>query len=93
MNLDSLDKMIIISSGSKDNLGISRKVFITSLGLKEKLRPKKYKKERYTIGNFNMKDLSKIIREFDRLPYKSYESRRPKHELTDSYFYLARQLD
>ena len=39
-----------------------------------------------------MKDLSKIIREFEKLPYKSYERRRPKHDPTDSYFYLARQL-
>ena len=39
-----------------------------------------------------MKDLSKIIREFENLLYKSYERRRPKHEPTDSYFYLARQL-
>ena len=40
-----------------------------------------------------MKNFSKIIREFDRLPYKIYERRRPKHEPTDSYFYLARQLE
>ena len=35
---------------------------------------------------------SKLIREFDKSPYKSYERRRPKHERTESYFYLARQL-
>ena len=40
-----------------------------------------------------MKDLSKIIREFEKLPYKSYERRRPKNEPADSYFYLARQLE
>ena len=39
-----------------------------------------------------MKDLSKVIKEFDKLPYKSYERRRPKHEPIDSYFYLAIQL-
>ena len=39
-----------------------------------------------------MKDLSRIIREFDKLPYKSYEMRRPKHDPTESYFYLARKL-
>ena len=39
-----------------------------------------------------MKDISKIIREFEKLPYKSYESRRPKHELTENYFYLSRKL-
>ena len=40
-----------------------------------------------------MKELSKIIREFDKLPYKSYEMRRPKYKPTDSYFYLARHLE
>ena len=40
-----------------------------------------------------MKDLSNIIREFDKLPYKSYERRRPKREPTDSSYYLARHID
>ena len=40
-----------------------------------------------------MKNFSKIIREFDRFPYKIYERRRPKHESTDSYFHFARQLE
>ena len=39
-----------------------------------------------------MKGLSKNIREFEKLPYKSYERRRLKHDPTDDYFYLARQL-
>ena len=39
-----------------------------------------------------MKDLSKIIREFEKLPYKRYERRSPKNDSTDSYFYLSRQL-
>ena len=39
-----------------------------------------------------MKDLSNIIREFENLPCKSYEKRRPNHEPTDSYFYLSIQL-
>ena len=37
-----------------------------------------------------MKDLSNIIREFEKLPYKSYERIRTKHEPTDSYFYISR---
>ena len=65
---------------------------ITSLGIKEKTRPKKYKKSRYTIVNISIKYLSKIIREFEKLPYKIYERRRPKHDPTDIYLYLARQL-
>ena len=46
----------------------------------------------YDIVNVSKKYLSKIIREFEKLPYKSYEKKRPKHEPTDSYFYLSRQL-
>ena len=65
---------------------------ITSLGLKANVRPDKYKKARYVIINVSMKDLSNIIREFETLPYKGYDKKRPKHEPTDSYFYLARHL-
>ena len=36
--------------------------------------------------------LSKIIGEFEKFPYESYDRKRPKHEPTGSYFYLARQL-
>ena len=46
--------------------------------------PKKYTKARYSIGNVSKKDLSKIIRDFDKFSYKGYERRRPKHENTDS---------
>ena len=51
------------------------------------------KKARYTLGNVSMKDLSKIIREFEKFLYKSYERRRPKHDPTDIYFYLARHIE
>ena len=39
-----------------------------------------------------MKELSKIIREFEKFPYKSYKRKSPKHDPTDSYFYLSRHL-
>ena len=65
---------------------------ITSLGFKAKVRPHKYKKSRYAIVNVSKKDLSNIIREFEKLPYKSYERSSPKHEPTDSYFYLVIHL-
>ena len=87
-----LDNMRITSSEPKDNFGRPVKGLITYLGLKAKARPNKYKNPRYAIGNISMKDISKIIREFEKLLYKSYERRRPKHEPTDSYFYPARQL-
>ena len=84
--------MRITSSDLRDNLGRPGKGLITSLGLKAKARPKKHKKAMYTIGNISIQDLSKIIREFERLTYKIYERRRHKNDTTDSYFNLARQL-
>ena len=66
---------------------------ITSLDLKIIVRPKKNKKARYDITDVIMKDLSKIIKDFEKSPYKGYVQKSPKHEPTDSYFYLSRQLD
>ena len=63
-----LDKMRIKPSEIRDNLGRPGKGLINSLGLKTKARPKKYKKARYAIRNVIMKDLSTIIREFEKLP-------------------------
>ena len=40
-----------------------------------------------------MKDLSKIIKEFEKLPYNICVRKRPKHDPTDSYSYLERHLD
>ena len=34
----------------------------------------------------------KIIKEFEKIEKLPYEKKRPKHEPTDSYFRLARQL-
>ena len=51
LKLDSLDKMKITSSESKNNRGRSGKGLITSLDLKAKVRPHKYKKARYVIRN------------------------------------------
>ena len=73
--------MIITYSDQKDNLGISVKGLITSMGLKSKLRPKQNKKARYAIINNSMKELSKIIRELENFAYKIYERRRPKSPL------------
>ena len=59
-------------------------------------RPKygsqKCKKAIYAIGNISEKDLLKIIKEFEKIEKLPYEKKRPKHEPTDSYFCLARQL-
>ena len=92
MKFDSMDKMKITSSESKEKLKISGKGLISSLYFKAKVRPHKCKKSRYAISNVSEKDLSKIIRELEKLPYEIYKKKSPKHEPTDSYFYLTRQL-
>ena len=89
---DSLEKMKTTSSESKGILERSGKGLITSLGFKTKVRLQKYKKEKYAIRNVSEKDTPKIIKEFEKIGKLPYEKKRPKHEPTDSYFYLARQL-
>ena len=84
LKFDSIDKMKIISSYSKEKLGRSGKGLITYLGLKAKVSPHKFKKSRYAIGNISKKYLSKIIREFEKLPNETYENKRPKNEPTES---------
>ena len=58
------------------------------LGFKAKLGPHKYKKARYAIVNISKKDLSKIIRGFEKFEKSPYEKKSPKHEPADRYFYL-----
>ena len=72
LKFDSLYKIKITSSYSKGKLERSVKGLITSLDFNTKARSHKYKKSRYDIVNFSKKDLSKIIRDFekfDKLPY------------------------
>ena len=93
LKFDILDKMRIKCSESKVIYGRSGLGLITSLVINSKTTTKKYKKARYAIGNPSLKYPSKIIREFEKLPYKSYERMRPKNEPTYHYLYLAGQLE
>ena len=90
---DSLDKMKITSSESKGKLDRSGKELITSLCFKAKARPQKYKRARYAIGNVSEKDLSKIIKEFEKIGKVPYVKRITKHEPTPRYFHLVRQFE
>ena len=58
------------------------------MGFKDKVGPHKWKNARYAIGNVSKKDPSKNIKEFENLSNESNEKKRPKHEPTESYFYL-----
>ena len=89
---DSVDKMKITSSESKRKLERSGTGLITSLGFKTKATWQRYKKAKYAIGNVSEKDIYKIIREFEKFENLSYEKKRPKHEFTESYFHLAREI-
>ena len=62
------------------------------MGFKTKAGSQRYKKSRYAIGNVSKKELSKIIKEFEKIDKIPYEKKGPKHEPTDSYYHLARQL-
>ena len=84
--------MKIKSSEPKYYLRVSGNRFITSLGLKTIRRSKKNKKARYAINNVSLKDISKIIKEFEKFPYEGYVQKRSRHEPTDTYFYLSRHL-
>ena len=59
---------------------------------KVQINASKIQNTRYAIGNVSKKDPSKNIREFERFERLPYEKKFPKHEPTDSYCYLARQL-
>ena len=90
--LDSMDKMKITYSESRGKLERSGKGLIASLGFKNKARLQKYKKSNYAIRNVSEKDLLKFIKEFEKIEKLPYEKKRPKHEPTDSYFYLENSL-
>ena len=89
---DSLNKIETTSSDSKEELKRSGKGLVTALAFKTNVGLPKYKKARYAIGNVSEKDLSKIIKEFEKIGKIPYEKRISKHEPTPSYFHLVRQL-
>ena len=62
------------------------------MGLNTIRRSNKIKKVRFAITNGSLKDLSKIIKEFEDLPYGGYVRKRYQHMPNGSYFYLSRQL-
>ena len=87
---DSLNKMKTTSSESKGKLGRSGKGLVTALVLKTKVRSKKYKKASHAIRNVSMKDLSNIIKDFEKIVKVPYVKRIPKHEPTSRYYHLVR---
>ena len=72
---NNLSKMETPSSESKVNLGRSGKGLVTALDLNTKVRSQKYKKARYTIVNVSEKDLSKIIKDLEKIGKLPYEKK------------------
>ena len=72
LKFGSMYNISITSSDPKYYLGRSGKGLITFLGIKTNVWSKKYENARYNITNISMKDISKIIKEFEELPYKGY---------------------
>ena len=70
----------------------SGKWLVTALDLKTKARSTKYKKARYDIGNFSMKDLVNKIIEFEIFVKVPHFKNEPKHEPTLSYLHLVECL-
>ena len=66
---------------------------ITSLGLKTVRILKRKKNSRYAINNVSLRNISKIIKGFEKFPYEGYVRKSSKHEPTHGYFYLARNID
>ena len=64
---DILNKIKTTSSESKGKLKISGKRSVNALDFKTEVRWQKFKKARHAIGNVSEKDLSKIIKEFEKL--------------------------
>ena len=89
---DSLNNMETTSSESKEKLEISGKGLLTALSFKTKVRSPKYKKSRYAVRNVSEKDISKIIKELEKIGKLPYEKNIPKHEPDPSYVHLVRQL-
>ena len=48
---------------------------------------------RYAIRNVREKELSRIIKDFEKIEKPRYEKKRPNHEPTDRYFHIERQLE
>ena len=84
-----MNKMKTTSSDSKGKSERSGKGLVTALYFKTKVRLSKYKKARYAIGNVSEKDLSKIIKDFEKIGKVPYVKSILKHEPTSSYYRLV----
>ena len=82
--------MKITSSDPKYYLGRSGKGLNSSLVINTIGRSNKSKNSRFAMTNASPKDISKIIKDFEKFPYKGYVWKRPKYERTDNYFYQSR---
>ena len=74
----------------KQNRKDQERGWLTFWVSRPKQGPQKYKKARYAIVNVSKKDLSKMIKKFEKIGRVPYVKRIPKHEPTPRYFHLVK---
>ena len=71
-------------------IGEIRKGVGNRSGFQDQSKVTKIKKARYAIQNISGKNLSNIIKEFEKIGKLPYEKRIPKYEPTPSYFHIVK---
>ena len=90
-NLDCLEKRKVISSESRDYMGIPGKGLTTYLYLRTKI-PDKKEKARFFINDITNENFRKFLKGFINLPYLSYKSEQIRNEPNEAYFFLIGQV-
>ena len=86
LKFDSLDKMKIKSSESRDNLRRSGKEFITSLGIKAKARPEKYKSQGMPSGVSVRRTFQRLLGSLKKYLIKVMRRRGPNMSVMTATF-------
>ena len=92
LNFDSLDKMKITSSYSKENWNDQESGWLPLWVSRPKWGQTNAKRQGMPSEMPVRRTFQRLLRSLKKLSYESYEKKRPKHEPTDSYFYPAIQL-
>ena len=90
--LGRLDERQLISSGPRNYVGRSGKRLTTSITLRNSGRSTNKRKASNTNNEVVTKYFTKIIEKFKDIPYLGYRKRWVKNDLTEAYFFLAKQI-
>ena len=84
LKFGSMERIKITFSERKDNLGIARKGIDYLSGSQGQSKAKEHTKRQGMPSQMSVRRTLQKIGDFDKLLYKSYESRRTNHDPTDS---------